>query len=175
MDTDPNLAFRWLDVPVLSYEWYLIFGAVCAIECRLLWRLLEKRPFWLATLVALPAGSFVIVFGVIAFLPFHGLAALGLDHGTLVAIHLGACAVLALAAPGERRTISRPLAAAVAIVPLVCVLALAWGAIWGGISDPGLRLAGSFAAAFGLTALVTFLPLRRRAASVAPELSVTSR
>src|SRR5581483_1998112 len=32
--SDPNLATRWLDVPVTSYYWYLLFGPAYALGCR---------------------------------------------------------------------------------------------------------------------------------------------
>lgn len=173
LDTDPVLAFRWLGVPVTSYEWYLIFGAVAAIECRLLFRLLERRPFWIAALVSPIAGSLVIVLGVVAFLPFHALAALGIDHGTLVAAHLAACAVLAVAIRGKKEKLDRPLAAVIAILPGACAVILAWAALAGLLADPGVRLGVALAALVGLVALSSFLPLRRRAPTPAPSLSVS--
>ncbi|MDQ3037793.1 MAG: carotenoid biosynthesis protein, partial [Myxococcota bacterium] len=114
LDTDPNLAFRWLGVPVTSYYWYLIFGAVAALLCRALWSRLEARSFALAAPIAIVAGFGIIVFGVLGFLPFHAVAALGVSHGAIVAAHLVGCAVLALASRGRRERLD-PVVAAVAL------------------------------------------------------------
>jgi hypothetical protein len=169
LDTDPNLAFRWLGVPVTSYYWYLIFGAVVTLECRLLWRVLEKRPFWIAAIVSLFAGSGVIFFGVLGFLPFHAVAALGVDHGTIVASHLVGCSVLALLSTGARGELDREVALVVPILPGACALVLAWAAFAGLLEHAALQLGVSFAALAGLATLALLLPARRRAA--APSLS----
>lgn len=167
LDTDPVLAFRWLGVPVTSYAWYVIFGIGIALLRRVLWPPLSRRPFALAALVALPAGSLVIVLGVIGFLPFHVLAAVGLDHGAIVALLLAGCALVALAARGRPRPVDR-LVAAVAVLPGTCVLVLAWGAVTGSLAEPSLALGAALAALFGLAMLTTALPLRRRAPELEP-------
>jgi hypothetical protein len=93
---DPNLAVRWLGVPVTSYYWYLIFGAVYSLLCRYLAPRVTRRRFAAAAAWAPLAGLGVIVFGVIGFLPFHGLKALGVPDGVVVGVHLCACALLAV-------------------------------------------------------------------------------
>lgn len=163
LDTDPNLAFRWLGVPVTSYYWYLAFGAVAALLCRALWPRLQKRSFALATVVALIAGFFVIVFGVFAFLPFHAAAALGASHGAIVAVHLSACAVLALAVRGTRKPVDRVAAAGALLLPALMVVVIAVSALSGSVGDAGERLAWSIAALGGLCAFAFLLPLRRTA------------
>lgn len=168
LDTDPNLAFRWLGVPVTSYYWYLAFGAVAAAQCRLLWPRLERRPFGVAVVVAMFAGFGVIFFGVLAFLPFHGGAALGLSHGALVALHLAICAVLALSMPGRGGPPDRAVALAVALVPGTCTLVLVWAAAAGRLDHTGEQVGYALASLLGLVALLTFLPLRRPAVPPVP-------
>jgi hypothetical protein len=176
LDTDPVLAFRWLGVPVTSYYWYLIFGAVAAAQCRLLWPRLERRSFALAALVALVAGFGVIVFGVLGFLPFHGLAALGVSHGTIVAAHLAGCAILALVVRGRPSEPSRMITAAVLLLVGSHVALLAFGAIAGTLPDAAERVGYSVAALAGLAALLFALPLRRVAArEPEPELRASVR
>jgi len=92
--TDKNLAVRWLGVPVTSYYWYLMFGAVYALLCRGIGRLVDKRSLPTKIAVALPTGALVIVLGVLSFLPFHGLKALGVHDDVVVAVHLALCTVL---------------------------------------------------------------------------------
>jgi len=89
-DKDPNLAARWAGVPVTSFYWYLTFGAIMSALCRLLRA--KKTRLWLAP----PIGLAVIPLGAIAFLPFHGLRWLGVPAGVIVAVHAGACVLLAL-------------------------------------------------------------------------------
>ncbi len=93
---DPNVAVRWLGVPVTSYYWYLLFGAVFALLCRILRPRLERRPLWTQALVAPLVGVGVIVLGSLCFLPFHGLKALGVRDDVVVLVHLVGCGLLAL-------------------------------------------------------------------------------
>lgn len=79
-DTDPNIAHRWAGVPVTSYYWHLAFGGTLAALTAFAARRRRPSP-WLA----LPLAAATIVLGVLAFTPFHGLAALGLGHGVIVA------------------------------------------------------------------------------------------
>jgi len=90
-DGDPNTAHRWLGVPVSSYYWHLGFGAILAF----LTARAARRPMWWV----LPVTAATIVLGVLAFLPFHGLAALGVGHGVIVAAALAGAAAIAVAAP----------------------------------------------------------------------------
>lgn len=160
LDTDPNLAYRWLGVPVTSYYWYLAFGAVAVLLCRGLWPRLEKRPFRVAAIVALPAGFLVIFFGVLSFLPFHALAAAGLSHGTITALHMGGCVLLAFAVRSEPKPMDRVVLWAALLVPAASLLALLGSPE---APDLGARLMGSLAATSGLCAFAFLLPLRRRA------------
>lgn len=120
-DNDPNIAYRWLGVPVTSFFWHLSFGAIlCALTA---WAARARRyapaprpPMWLC----LPITVGTIVLGVLAFLPFHGLKALGVGDGVIVGAALAAAAVTAVysafpwpgsATSSERRpasTSSRP-------------------------------------------------------------------
>src|SRR5262249_13918558 len=109
---DPVLAARWLGVPVTSFYWYLIFGAVYALIVRALGPLVERSAIWLASAPLAAVG--VIGLGVIAFLPFHGLRALGVPAEAIVAAHLAVCSALAIAwaprelAPGARAVVAIP-------------------------------------------------------------------
>lgn len=163
LDGDPNLAFRWLGVPVTSYYWYLVFGAVSVAIVRGTWSRLEKRPFALAAALALPLGSLVIVLGVLGFLPFHAVHALGVSEGAIVAGHVGVCVALALLSRGERRPTEPVLALAAGLVPLVSLVVLALESSGGAIPDGGERIAWSALALGGLVLLATRLPLRRPA------------
>ncbi|MBX3275295.1 MAG: hypothetical protein KF729_33830 [Sandaracinaceae bacterium] len=164
LDGDPNLAFRWLGVPVTSYAWYVIFGAGIALLGRVLWPRLERRPFALAALVALPAGSLVIVVGVLGFLPFHALAALGLDHGMIVALLLAGSALAVALGRGRPAPLDRRVAGVVLALPGTCTLVLAWAALAGALEHPALQLGAAVAALVWLALLMTRLPLRRAAA-----------
>jgi hypothetical protein len=91
-DTDPNIAHRWLGVPVTSYYWHLGFGGILAY---LTGRAARQRSLgW-----AMPCVIGTIVLGVAAFLPFHGLSALGVSHGVIVALALAGAAAVSVLAP----------------------------------------------------------------------------
>jgi len=112
-DTDPLLAYRWCGVPVTSYYWHLAFGGILAALTRAIAPHLHRtRQLGLA----LPAALVTIVLGVVAFLPLHGLAAVGVSHGSVVAAALALCLAVFLMAP-KRRTAA----------PDVLLLALAAG------------------------------------------------
>jgi hypothetical protein len=114
---DPTLAARWLGVPVTSYAWYLIFGAVYAALGRALRARVERRAAWL--FIAPVAAVGVIGLGTVAFLPFHGLRALGVPADAIVAAHLTVCAALSTArAP---RAASPALVAIPAVLGAFCV------------------------------------------------------
>jgi hypothetical protein len=169
LDTDPVLAYRWLDVPVTSYYWYLAFGAVAALLCRFLYRPALERNFAWAIPLALAGGLGIIFFGVLAFLPFHGLHALGLSHGAVVALHIALVAVAALIARGAPRPLPRPIAAVIAVLPgsmLAVLIAAALGAS-SSQGDLALRVLASLSAVAGLGALGWALP-RVRATEAQP-------
>jgi hypothetical protein len=172
LDTDPNLAFRWLGVPVTSYYWYLIFGAVAALQCRILWPRLERRSFALAVAVSPIAGFGVVFFGVIGFLPFHGIKALGVPDGTIVAAHLLACGVLALCASVRRTKLPPAIAAVVVLLPGGHVAFLLWEGMNGRLPESGPRIVASIAALAGLVALSWSLPLRRARRATPPPDSI---
>jgi hypothetical protein len=113
-DNDPNIAYRWLGVPVTSFYWHLTFGAIlCALTAR---AARAGRSLWWC----MPITVGTIVLGVLGFLPFHGLKALGVSDGVIVGAALAAAAVTAVysaipwpgsATSSERRpasTSSRP-------------------------------------------------------------------
>ena len=161
LDTDPNIAFRWLGVPVTSYYWYLIFGAVATGLCRLLWARLAKRPFALAALVALPAGFAVVFFGVLGFLPFHAVKAMGVEDGTIVAAHLVVVSAAALALRGERGRLDPWILVAALLLPTLCASSLGWYALSGRLDAPTMRVTWAWVALVGLSLASFALPLRR--------------
>jgi hypothetical protein len=92
-NTDPNLAVRWAGVPVTSFYWHLAFGAIlCALTAR-------RRPLWFAA----PWAAATIALGMVAFLPFHALHALGVPDGAIVAGALAVCSAAAWPAVARRR------------------------------------------------------------------------
>jgi hypothetical protein len=97
---DANVEARWLGVPVTSYYWYLLFGAIYAA----LTRALKMRSFLVAPLVA-PA---IIVLGMIAFVPFHLLKAAHVPDGLIVGAHIAACAALTFTVRPARSEIASP-------------------------------------------------------------------
>ena len=176
-DNDPNIAHRWLGVPVTSYYWYMVFGAWAIVEVRLLWAWMESRlrsreqsrSAGLMVLAAVLGGAGVVVGGVLAFLPFHGLHALGASHGQLVAAHMLGCAALAVVVRGPSSIPAPRLAGAALILPGTMLLVLAWAALGDALEWPGEQLGWSLAAYAGVIACLSFLPLRQRSAVPATE------
>jgi hypothetical protein len=123
-----DVAQRFLGVPLTSYEWYLLFGAILVGACRLLRPRIEGRSLaayvGLAPLVALG----VIVIGVIAFLPFHALEAVGVPDGAIVAAHAAVCVVVAARARGRVESPPPGLSAITALLAAwhAAVLATLW-------------------------------------------------
>ncbi len=108
--SDPLLAHRWCGVPVTSYYWHLAFGGILAALTRAIApHVRTSRQF----VLALPAAFVTIVLGVVAFLPFHGLAAVGVSQGVVVAGAWALCIAVLLAAP--KRALATPDALLVAL------------------------------------------------------------
>ena len=84
--SDPNMAFRWHDVPVTSYYWHLAWGGLLAGITGVLgrWAGEAEKP-WRAVVLALPVAFLTIFLGVLSFLPFHLLKHFGVPDGTIVA------------------------------------------------------------------------------------------
>jgi hypothetical protein len=116
-----DVAQRWLGVPLTSYEWYLLFGAILAWLLRALRPRIERLP--LAAYVALAplVVVAVIVLGILGFLPFHALEAVGLPDLVLVAAHAALAFAVALGA--RRAATSAPVPGGLLAIP--CLLA-AW-------------------------------------------------
>jgi hypothetical protein len=93
---DPNVAVRWLDVPVSSYYWHLAFGGILASLTTLVGRRLRRMSSLL--LLSLPAAALVIVLGVISFTPYHALAALGVPQQAIVFGAMALCLGIAVTA-----------------------------------------------------------------------------
>jgi hypothetical protein len=164
---DPKLAVRWLDVPVVDLYWYCIFGACYASLCRLARVRLAKRPLALQLALAPLLGLLVIVLGTIAFLPYHGLHALGLHEDWIVAAHLAGCG--ALAAWAATRIDPTPAPRALIAVPVVLELSqlatlIALGAR-GQLGRAPIQITTAIAATVALSALTW--PIVRRARALA--------
>ena len=100
-DSDPNMAYRWMGVPVTSYYWHFAFGGILAALTRAASPYLTSAPRFA---LVLPVALLTPVLGVLSFLPFHALKALGVADGTIVAGLLAtgtAVTVLAKKAPPE--------------------------------------------------------------------------
>jgi hypothetical protein len=108
-DGDPNMKVRWLGVPITSYYWYLLFGAIYAALLRALKPRLAQRS-WALLMTPLAAAA-VVVLGIVAFIPFHLLKSVGVPGGAIVATHLVAVGVLAwmtrkpMTTPGSIRAV----------------------------------------------------------------------
>ena len=77
---------RWLDVPVTSYLWYLVFGAILTAVLRGVRSRMEHRSLGVYFLAALPVALVIIVLGVLAFNPlFWGPRAVGIPDDVIVA------------------------------------------------------------------------------------------
>jgi hypothetical protein len=95
-DNDPNLAYRWLGVPVTSYYWHFSFGAIlAALTGWIAARSRRTPPWWLA--FVLPVA--IIAIGMVAFAPFHLLKSIGVVDGVIVGCVLGAAALVAVVTP----------------------------------------------------------------------------
>nr|AYM54386.1 hypothetical protein [Phaselicystis flava] len=92
---DPNIAVRWLGVPVTSYCWHLLFGGTLAALTRALEdRASRPSRLWLA----LPVALLTIVVGIVLFIPFHVLKGFGLPDGAIVAGLVAAALVITVIA-----------------------------------------------------------------------------
>ncbi len=90
-----DVAQRWLGVPLTSYEWYLLFGAVLAGVCRAVRPRVERRSLGAYVVLAPLVAVAIIVLGIIGFLPFHALEAIGVPAAAIVGAHAAAAFVVA--------------------------------------------------------------------------------
>jgi hypothetical protein len=123
-----HVAQRWLGVPLTSYEWYLLFGAILVGACRLLRPRIEHRSLAAYAVLAPLIAVGVIVVGVVSFLPFHALEAIGIPDLAIVGVHAAACVVVALRARRRFAVVPHGLRTIVALLAAwhVAVLALLW-------------------------------------------------
>lgn len=171
--TDPNIADRWLDVPVNSYCFHLFFGGTLVFLCRAVSRYvrdLSGRRLW-RILLAFPVAILTIVVGIALFIPVHVINALGVAEGTFVALLLTlSCALFAFA---RKSSVTEPdtlpdtllLSVPVAFYGFHVVAAIAFLAAHD-LTRAGEKLAAiALAVAFGST--VNALAHRRRVVSPA--------
>jgi hypothetical protein len=125
---DGVLAARWLGVPVADYYWYMLFGAILAALCRAARPRLEGRSAAAHFAGAVAVAVATVVLGVIAFLPYHAIHALGVPESAIVAAHLVGGAALAVAVrPGDRpRATPRALLPIPMVLPVWHFIVLAW-------------------------------------------------
>lgn len=139
--SDRDVAFRWLGVPVTSFYWYMLFGAIFALVCRGLRRRVERRSWIVYVAIAPLVGVAIIVLGIVGFLPFHGLEALGIGAGTIVLCHALVCIAIAFLA---RRDAPAPPSRIILFIPVALhawhtiVLLLLWSR--GGVPDAPAKL-----------------------------------
>ncbi len=153
---------RWLGVPLTSYEWYLLFGAVLAWLCRALRPRVEGKSVATYVVLAPVVALAVIVLGIVGFLPFHALEAIGVPDAAIVATHAAVALALAIRARRSEPE-GAPLSGLAAIPPLLAVwhvAMIAW--LWrvGGVSDGPSKLAiAALASAVMLALFVVRSPL----------------
>jgi hypothetical protein len=82
-DVDPLLADRWCGVPVTSYYWHLAFGGILAALTAAMGPRIQTRS---QLFLAIPTALVTIVLGVVAFIPLHLLARVGVANSVTVAI-----------------------------------------------------------------------------------------
>jgi hypothetical protein len=152
-DTDPNIAYRWLGVPVTSYFWHFSFGGILAAITAWASRR-GARALWLS----IPLSALIIVLGMLGFAPFHVLKSLGVADGVIVGCALALAGLIVAAAPRRAATSpDRGVAAlwivfygyhAAVIASLVAASATGWGPRVGFVAGAGaialaLRHAGA--------------------------------
>jgi hypothetical protein len=122
---------RWLGVPLTSYEWYLLFGAVLVWMCRAVRPRVERRSLAVQLALAPLVAVGVIVLGILGFLPFHALEAVGVPDGAIVLAHAALAAFVAVRARAWKARTPPPweLAAIPVVLALwdVGVIAALWG------------------------------------------------
>lgn len=166
------VATRFYNVPVTSYYWYLMYGALLAMFCRTAYPWVQNRSLS-ARLAAAPLVSVsVFVAGALAFeLMLWTPARFGIGHGTSVAVYLGVVWSYALTV---RAPTARPIPGWI-VFNVGLFYAFHLGlllSLWagGGLEAPAVKLSLVLLAATGLTLLSKFFPLRSggRAAAPAP-------
>ncbi|HZS39044.1 MAG TPA: hypothetical protein VFF06_19570 [Polyangia bacterium] len=165
-NADSKLAARWLGVPVTSYYWYLVFGAIYAAFCRMLRRRIEKRSLAAMGALAPLIAAATIVAGIVCFLPFHGLKALGVNDGIIVAAHGAIVAALALRGwrPGAPPLARELVAVALALISFHgVVLATLWAR--GLAADAPLKAAAIILASSATLGFALPIAARARAAA----------
>jgi len=100
-DTDPNIAYRWLGVPVTSYYWHMTFGGALAVVTAVA-AARSRRPAGPRLWLAAPLAVATIAVGLVQFVPFHLLKAAGLRDGVIVAGALITSAAVAITARRAR-------------------------------------------------------------------------
>jgi hypothetical protein len=114
-ETDPNMAYRWLGVPVVSYYWHLAWGGFITFMCRGLALRFRDLSGW-KLLLAIPVGALTIVGGIILFIPFHIIKGFGVPDGAIVLALFAASLVIFVMARKNLRSEPTPLPLAAALI-----------------------------------------------------------
>lgn len=161
--TDATVGVRWLGVPVTSYYWYLSFGATLASLCRASRGPVARGTLFTSLGLAPLVAASNIAAGIVAFLPFHGLVALGVPQGFVVAAHLALCLGLAAALRAPlAEPAPQPVRLLAGLLPAYFLLVLAMIRVSHGVPHAGAKLAIMVAAAAASNGIVRALPLVAR-------------
>lgn len=157
------LETRWFGVPVTSYYWYLMYGALLYVLSHLAWRRMERKGRSLRTrlLVAPLVSVGVVVGGALAFEVMFWLPRLtGLSDHAIVATYIGSVVILAatVRAP-EAKPAPRWLLGNVAVFYVFHLALMIWLATQGGLSSPSGKPILLSAAALVAATIVLRLPL----------------
>lgn len=179
---DPNLLYRWHGVPVTSYYWHLAFGGSLTFLARSLAPRAvaagSLRPLRLV-LLALAVGVLTLVLGVLLFLPYHGLKALGVSDGAIVSGLFVLAALISALGASLRQAPGRPrLDGILVLIPLLYValhtsVAIALYRSSNSSADPSalaklLVKLGACALLLGLTALLSLRSASERPLAASP-------
>jgi hypothetical protein len=172
-DADPNMAYRWLGVPVTSYYWHFAFGGILCALTRAVQPYVEAPAREARFLLAIPVSLLTIVLGVLSFLPFHLLKAIGVSEGVIVGGLLGLGGAVLVVAKKERPQDRDELLLAIAALFYGAHLSFAVVRLVLGLrSGPGLEgFLSRFVAIAAVTVLAAVAHERAQAVKPAPTLS----
>lgn len=158
------VATQWLDAPVTSYYWYMIYGSLLAIFSRFAHPRLASWPPAAQWAVAPVVSAAAMVAGALAFeVAFWTPRAIGLHDTFIVGVWFIATVGLMLTTPApdaqkpERWMVAVP----VAIYSLLLVV-MAWLAITGELTQGAQKLAWITPGALLIGTMAMELPLRSR-------------
>jgi hypothetical protein len=135
----------------------MLFGAILAVLCRAAQRRMriEARPFGVLLAASAGVAVGVVVLGVVGFLPFHALHALGVPEDAIVLAHALGCAVLAITARPTEAV--QPMPSALRAIPVLLPLwhLVAFASLAHGAANAPAKLASIACAGVGSWWLAT--------------------